>query len=364
MMDWGRIGRVLSSRRAIETEVHDELSFHIEGRIRELVAEGWSEGEARKHVLERFGDVEAFAAACRSYDTQRAEREGWKMKMDGWLRDGRMALRTMQRQKGFTSVVVFTLALGIGATTAVFSVVEGVLLRPLPFPAPDRLAVVWQNDRATGTVRENASVADYYDYVERSETFGVLAMHGQGTAVLSRADSDPLQLNSAVVSQSLADVLGISMQVGRSFRPEEDVPDGPDVAILSDRLWRDAFPDVAILSDRLWRDAFGADPSVVGRTITIGEVGVEVVGVLPSHVEYPAATTDIWMPIQQDRLAASRQSHWVRVVGRLAPERSLEAAQAEMVAIMADLEMEYPEAGHRLRERRQSPAGARRRAES
>ena len=122
--------------------------------------------------------------------------------MEAWMRDLRFALRSMRRNLGFTTVVVLTLALGVGASTAVFSVVEGILLRPLPFPEPDELAVVWQNDRASGTVRENASTSDYYDYLDRNHTFRDLAIYGSGTAVLVRPDADPLQLNAAIVSQN------------------------------------------------------------------------------------------------------------------------------------------------------------------
>lgn len=325
-MDWRGVWRALSPKRMIEPDVEEEISFHIEGRIRELVARGWGEKDARAHVLGRFGDVESVEEACRTYDAQRVEGETWRLTMEAWMRDVRFALRSMRRNVGFTTVVVLTLALGVGASTAVFSVVEGILLRPLPFPEPDELAVVWQNDRATGTVRENASTSDYYDYLERNHTFEDLAIYGLGTAVLARADADPLQLNVATVSQNLAEVLGVEMQLGRNFTLEEDVPGGASVAVLTDRVWR---------------DAFGADPRVVGRTLTIDDRPSEVVGVLPAGLDYPAGQTDVWMPIQQSPATATRPQHWVRVIGRLQEGATVASAQADMARIMADLEVEF-----------------------
>ena len=175
-------------------------------------------------------------------------------------------------------------------------------------------------------MRENASTSDYYDYLDRNHTFRDLAIYGSGTAVLVRPDADPLQLNAAIVSQNLAAVLGIDMQLGRNFRLEEDVPGGPSVTVLTDRLWR---------------DAFGADPRVVGSSLTIDDRPFEVVGVLPAGLDYPARQTDAWVPIQQSRATAVRPQHWVRVVGRLQAGATVASAQADMARIMADLEVEY-----------------------
>jgi predicted permease len=310
----------------IDPDVRDEIAFHLDERVRELVRRGWDEDEARAHVLSRFGDVDSVEHECRGYDAQRVGEESWRMTMEAWARDLRFATRTLLKDAGFTSVVIVTLALGIGATTAVFSVIEGVLLRPLPFPEAERLAVVWQNDRATGTVRENASTSDYYDYLERSRTFADLAMYGLRAAVLGRDGALPLQLNAALVSRNLPHVLGVEMQLGRAFTPDEDVPDGPDVAVLTDRVWR---------------DVFAADPGVVGRVLAIDDRPHEVVGVLPARIDFPSGETDIWLPIKQSPAIATRPTHWVTVVGRVADASSIAAAQAEMSAIMSDLEVEF-----------------------
>ncbi len=318
--------RTIVPKRMIEPDVHEEIDFHVEERVRELVRGGWSEERARAFALERFGDVGSVEAACRAYDTQRVEGETWRLTMEAWLRDIRLAARSLARNAGFTTVVALTLALGVGASAAVFSVVESTLLRPLPFPEAHELAVVWQNDRATGTLRENASTADYWDYVERSETFESLAMVGLGPNILARQGAEPLLVNTAVVTPNIQQVLGFDMQLGRMFTPEESLPGGAYVAVLADRLWR---------------DAFGGDTAVVGKAISIDDVTVTVLGVLPPAIDFPERRTDLWAPIREIPTTAVRSNHWVQVVGRLRDGTSVDAAQAEMTRIMADLEVQF-----------------------
>lgn len=327
-MDWREVRRALSPREAIGADVEEELRFHIEERVRELVARGHDEVDAREEVLRKFGDVRTVEEMCRRLDSQRVDDEERRGTMEALMRDLRLALRTMGRSRGFTATVVVTLALAIGATTAVFGVLEAVALRSLPFPDADRLAIVWQNDRATGTVREAASTADYYDYVERSRTFEELAIFSTATAVLARDDAPALQLNAVQASRSVFTTVGVQPRLGRGFTEAEDSPDGPRALMLTEGAWV---------------DLYGADPGLVGRTITVDDEAHEVVGVLPDEVEALAGEADIWLPIRQSPAIATRPQHWVRVVGRLGPSIAMEAAQAEMVAIMADLEAEYPE---------------------
>ena len=159
----------------------------------------------------------------------------------------------MRRNPGFTAVVVLTLALGIGATTAVFSVVEGFLLRPLPFRDPGRLVVIWENDRATGTTRENASPLDYYDFVDRAHGFDGFGMYALTTRVLTRPGSDPVRLNTARVTRGLPELLGMDMQLGRGF---------------TRRRTGRTDPVRSCSRTRAWRAHFQADPDVVGRAVT------------------------------------------------------------------------------------------------
>jgi predicted permease len=326
-MDWSEVWRRILPGRRLSADVRDEIAFHIEGRVRELVAKGWDEAEARAHALARFGDVAGVEEACRGYDVQRTEREGWRMRMEAWVRDVRLAVRGMGRSPAFTAGVVIILALGIGAATSVFSVVEGVILRPLPFAAPDRLVMVWENDRATGTTRENASPSDYYDFVERSRSLEGLAMYARTSVVLSRTGGDPVQLEAAQVTQGIFEVLGIQPAMGRGFTSEEDAPGGPPVAIVTHALWQ---------------EAFGGDPDILGRAVRLDGVPVPVVGVLPPGIAFPNREVAVWLPIRLSPAAATRANHWVSVVARLGAGATVAEGQAELSRIMSELEQEYP----------------------
>ena len=246
--------------------------------------------------------------------------------LDSLGHDVRLALRTLTKNWGFSTVVAVTLALGIGATTAIFSIVNGILLAPLPYQDADNLTYVWQNDRATGTTRENASTADFYDFVERSRSFESMAMFGQGSANLTREQGEPQRLNAALVTHNLAEVLGVGLQLGRGIAELEDVPGGPMVIVLSDRLWRQAFE---------------ADPGVLGRTVSIDGSPATVIGVLPPDLDFPAKDTYFWAPIQQSAATSARNPHWVTVVGRLNFGVSVPQAQSEMTTISLELENEF-----------------------
>ncbi len=326
-MDWRGVWRGLFPRRMLRPDVSDEISFHIEERIRELVTQGWGEYEARKHVLARFGNVDDVEQACLEYDGQRMAANRGRMMMERWVQDLRLAGRALRRAPGFTAVVVLTLALGIGASTAVFSVVESVLLRPLPFRDADELAVVWQNDRATGTVREPASPADFDAYRERSRSFTELGAYYVGTGVFSRPDGPAHLLSMAYVSENIDDVLGVGVQRGRGILAEEDRPGGANVVVLTDGFWR---------------NEFGADADVVGRIVTVDGSPFEVVGVLEPDLRFPEPDIDVWLPVRIDPANQNYNSHWAMVLGRMAPGRRVEDAQAEMASIMADLEVERP----------------------
>ena len=163
--------------------------------------------------------------------------------------------------------------------------------------------------------------------MQRSRSFSSLAMVGQGSVNLTREQGEPRRLNSAVVTHNMDDVLGISPQLGRGISEAEDVPGGPTVIVLSDRLWRTSFE---------------ADPNVLGTTVSIDDVPATIIGVLPAGVDFPSKDTDVWAPIQQSVATATRNPHWVRVMGRLAPGVSVPQAQGEMIRIAQELESEFP----------------------
>lgn len=248
--------------------------------------------------------------------------------LDSLARDLRLALRALRAHPGFTLIVIFTLALGIGASTAIFSVVHRVLLVPLPFAEPDRVVRVWQNDRLTGTLREASSVPDFYDFEERARSFAAVAAFSRSEMNLIREDAEPTRVAAVRVTHDLMSLLGVSPRLGRAIQASEDQPGGARVALLSDDFWS---------------RSFAGDPRALGRLLILDEEPYEIAGVLPAGLDFPDRDTDVWLPLQQGRDSMPRSRHWVDVVARLAPGVTVAAAQEEMSQIAADLEREYSE---------------------
>jgi putative ABC transport system permease protein len=268
--------------------------------------------------------------------------------MTDLLGDVRHAIRGFLRTPGFTAAAVLTLALGIGANTAIFSVVDGVLLRPAPFAAMDRLAMVWETDRKSGTTREPASVPDYLDFQQRSRTFARLAAFAPAEVSLTPDRGDPERLAALAVSHEFLPLVGIRPLVGRVFNAEEDRPGAPRTVMISEDLWT---------------QRFGRDPALVGRTIKINDVSRTVIGVLPRSADFGVlqilgaaaygrgfaergdrVRVDVWAPLAPDPAGTPRDTHPIFVVGRLTPAGSVRQAQQEMGGVAADLERAYPDA--------------------
>jgi putative ABC transport system permease protein len=260
--------------------------------------------------------------------------------------DLRYALRSLRRSPSFTAAAVLTLALGIGANTAIFSVVDAVLLRSVPFEAVDRLLMVWETDRNSGTTREPASFPDFLDFQSRSlelESAGAL-MGAQMTAVAE--EGAPERLTALAVTHDLLQTLGIRGIRGRNFLPAEDRPNGDKVAIINEQLLA-----------RL----FGGNQDVLGRVLRLDEVPHTIVGVVPEGADLGVlqilsaaayarafadqgtrADVDVWVPLQASAETLPRQTHPLFVIGRLAPDASVASARDELTAIAADLEQTYP----------------------
>ncbi|HXV86500.1 MAG TPA: ABC transporter permease [Gemmatimonadales bacterium] len=261
------------------------------------------------------------------------------------LSDVRYALRSLRKAPGFTAAAVATLALGIGANTAIFSVVDGVLLRPTPFEELERLAMVWETDRASGTTREPASVPDYLDFQERTTRFTALAAFAGTESNLTPDDGDPARLAAVLTSHEFFEVVGLPPLLGRTYTSEEDRPGGANVVVIGEDLW-----------ERL----YARDPGVLGRTIRLNETPREIIGVMPRGADFgmlqvfQAAAysrgfadrgariqVDLWSPLQADPQTLPRSTHPIFVLGRLAPGASVEEAQQELGGIAADLEDLY-----------------------
>ncbi|MEP6571967.1 MAG: ABC transporter permease [Gemmatimonadota bacterium] len=255
--------------------------------------------------------------------------------MDSLWQDLRYAARQLLKSPGFTFVSVVTLALGIGANSAIFSVVNGVLLRPLPFPDPDRLVEVGHLHNERGAVFGAFSPQDFDDLQRDNRVFEHLATYwftaGQSGSNLT-GSGEPVRVGTALVSGDFFAALGMAAARGRALRPADDVVGGDN--------------HVAVLSDRLWRQRFGGDASIVGRTVTLDGKLFTVTGVMPPAFEYPSRDVDLWLPVSiftDDDVPHRREVRWLNAVGRLRPGVSLEAGQAAASAIISRLAQEYPE---------------------
>jgi putative ABC transport system permease protein len=237
--------------------------------------------------------------------------------------DVRYALRGMRRSKGFTAVVVATLALGIGANTAIFTVVNGILLRPLPFQEPERIVEVSHEEPYL-----SVSEPEFMDYRRESRSFERLAAYAPSNASLTGTE-EPERVPAARVSDGFFAVLGVAPAVGRTFTADEDAFGGPPVVMISDGLWR---------------RRFGGDRGIVGRTVRVNGTERTVVGVMPPRFGYPTAATAVWVPLglKPDSLW-TRNNHYLSAVGRLAPGATPTGARAELNTMGRRWLIEYPE---------------------
>jgi putative ABC transport system permease protein len=268
--------------------------------------------------------------------------------MPSFLQDLRFAVRQLAADRGFAVVAILTLALGIGANTAIFSVVDGVLLRPAPVADLDRLAMVWETDRNSGTTREPASVPDYLDFRERSRTFEVLGGLIAAELNLAPATGEPIRLAGLRVSHDLLPMLGIHPIAGRHFTVDEDRANGPDVALISESLWE---------------RSLGRDRGMIGSTLRLNERPYTIVGIVPDSADFGVlqiltraaysrsfadrgtrVRVDVWAPLQPNPQTSPRDTHPLFVLGRLLPSATHGSAQEEMTTITADLERSYKDA--------------------
>jgi hypothetical protein len=247
------------------------------------------------------------------------------------VRNLRYAIRTLGNNPGFALVIVLTLALGIGANTAIFSVVYSALLRPLPYREPARLFHLGeariQNENSTSGAQ--ASYPDYLDWKGTAKSIQSFAAYS-GDAFTLSANGEPKNTFAAQVTPSFFSTLGVKPALGRDF--------------LENEMQVEDDPRVTILTDAFWRTEFGADPNIIGRVIHLNGKPVTIVGVLPRDFEFaPANSAPLWVPIHQTGDPITRRSlRWLSVFGRLAPGVSPDQVRAEMVGINAHLAREYP----------------------
>jgi putative ABC transport system permease protein len=291
----------------LEDQLEKELRFHLEQHASELVARGVDPVEARRQARLAVGGEEQVKEECR-------DARGTRWLEDLW-RDFRYAVRTLRRRPGFTAVAIITLALGIGASTAIFSAVNPILFEALPYPHASRLVTLW--DYGTEGSRAYVTFGNYRELAERSRSFDGLAAFKDWQPTLTGADV-PERLDGQAVSASYFRVLGVGPALGRDFDASDDRVNGPKAAIVSYRLWQ---------------RHFNADPAIVGRAFTLDDNLYTVIGVMPRTFENVlASTAEIWSPLQYDASLPADGKEWghhLRIAGRLRAGVGREQAQRE-----------------------------------
>jgi putative ABC transport system permease protein len=247
--------------------------------------------------------------------------------MSELIQDLRHSVRMLRKAPGFTSIALLTLALGIGANTLIFSAVNAILLRPLPYPEPARLMNIMSTQPSHDIDRMTVSLEDYHDWKEQGRSFQAMAAYMRDTFALTGV-GEPRQLKGARVSASFFDLLGVPPEKGRGFLPEEE---------------QRGKHRVVVLGHALWQQQFGADPGLVGRSVTLNGADYTVVGVASSGFSYPEARVNLWVPLALSPGSPDRSSRFLTVIGRLKPDVPLPSARAEMESIARRLEQTYVE---------------------
>ena len=305
-------------RKKREEDLERELRSDLELESAEHHENGLSAKEARYAAQRALGNMTALKEDVR-------EVWGWT-RLEGLLQDARYALRTMRKNPGFTLTAVLSLALGIGANTAIFTVVNGILLRPLPFPEPDRLVRIWESQPAKGYFRNVVNPFNFLDWREHTHSFESMAAVQELTTNLS-GRGDPLALDGMQVSPNFFSILRVSPSLGRSFVSEEGLP---------------GHEHVAILSFGLWRSQFGGDPGVIGRNITVNGEPHTIVGVMPRAFAFPKYKAEIWTPLPITRSKNWEGGRYLAVVARLKPGITLKQAEQDLHTVALQTALERP----------------------
>ena len=317
----------LTTRRSIERDVDTEMRFHIQMRIEDLMRQGTSRDDAEKIARREYGDFGKARHELTSIDARRARQRARSEWFGSLMQDIRFGVRGLRARPGFTITVLLTLALGIGANAAIFSVVDSVLLRPLPFTRPERLVHLWEEFDSKVDQRSEASFPDYLDWRVRNKVFSDLAGYQGGGFLFG--GSQPSTISGGKTTANFFDVLGVRAMLGRTFVAGEDAV---------------GVPRVVLLTYGFWQRELGGDKNIVGRSITLDGAPANVVGVLPESFRFaPIGSAQIIVPIDRNKNGReNRGNHWLNVVGRLRDGVSVGAAGQNMSMIMRDLANEYP----------------------
>jgi putative ABC transport system permease protein len=311
--------RVLLNRTAADRDIADEVEHYLDEAIASLEATGLSHEEARRAARLQLGSVTGVREQVREH--------GWEHAVDTTVTDVRHGIRRLRRRPLFAILGALTLALGVGASTAIFSAIYPVLLQPLPYPDADRVMMIW--DRQNGT-RMDVTFGTYRELIARSRSFESLAVMRPGQVTVT-GPAEPERVDGQYVTANYFRVLGVPPALGRDFQESDDRPTGPIVCIISDGLWR---------------RRFGGDPTIVGRQLVLQDIPVTVIGVMPREFENVLSpSAEIWSPLRYDTalpLNGREWGHHLRMVGRVTRGIPLQQARQELDTIAGTKLPEFP----------------------
>jgi predicted permease len=315
--------RQLFSRRRVYEDPCAEIREHLEEKVEGLVAGGMSRKDASAAAHREFGTVTL---------AEEDSREVWRWpSVESFFSDVRFGIRTLRKNSGFTTIAVLTLALGIGANSAIFSVVDAVLLKPLPYREPDRLVIISESNSPNDLATRNAAApGNYVDWRDQNRAFTqVVAVELPGFSLIGTGR--PERVLGAAISAGALGMLGLRPQLGREIATEDDRPGANAVAMLSDSLWK---------------RRFNGNPDIIGQTIHLGTIPYTVVGVLPAGLQLPQVDVDLWVPLEHEITPENmrwRSSHYLDVYARLKPGVTLPQAREEMNQTASSLKKIYPD---------------------
>jgi len=299
----------LFQKRRLDSELDDEILAHLEMAEQDAVASGLPAEDARRAARRAFGGIEQIKETHRDHRSAR-----W---MENLLRDFRYGMASLVRDPGFAAVTIGLLALGIGANTAMFSIFDAVLLRPLPFPEPERMVRLWETP--TPTQHNNTTTLTFLDW-KRQGIFEALSVEEPVRAAVATG-LDPARISGKLVSADYFNVFGVKAQIGRTFAPGEDQPGATPVVVLSHSFWQ---------------TQFGGDPGVLNRELALDGEPHKVIGILPAG-SFDRDQARFWKPLIFAPDQMNRRQHWLHVIGRLRSEVSIEQARARMSILRASL---------------------------
>jgi predicted permease len=310
--------RTLFGKQKSDAELDEELRNYLDAAAAQKMKNGMSREQAVRTARLEMGSSDALKEEVHSV--------GWEIVVETFWQDIRFALRMMTKDSAFTAIAIATLALGIGANTAIFSVVNTVLLQPMPYKDAPRLVTIWGVNRARGYELDLVSYLDYLDWKSQNGVFESMGASTDEMFTMTGA-GEPVALVGYQFSPDFFDVLGVPPLLGRTFAHDEDQP-GKD--------------HVAVLNYHLWTTRFGSDRSMLGKNVTLDGQSYTVIGVMPRSFGYPQAS-ELWTPLAIDpSYAKDRSIRWLRVMARMKPGVSFDQAQTEMKTIASRLRSEYP----------------------